>query len=74
MRKTSLLILCLIISSLSINAQKREHKWVNEPSENAPKEILHTTYYSKIHKTKIGYNIYLPPDYYENENKKYPVV
>ncbi|OEJ98496.1 hypothetical protein A8C32_04590 [Flavivirga aquatica] len=76
--KTKHIIYFLFAFSLfNINAQTPEHKWVNKiPEENKRENLWHKTYYSKIHKTKIGYNIYLPKGYYnkKNKNRKYPVI
>ncbi len=46
--------------------------FINPPAE-APQNMIHRTYYSQLLNHEIGYNIYLPPDYEEN-NEKYPVA
>jgi len=43
------------------------------PPEKLPVNITHKTFYSKLYKHEIGYNIYLPPDY-EESSDKYPVL
>ena len=43
------------------------------PPEKIPVNITHKTFYSKLYKHKIGYNIYLPHDY-EESGDKYPVL
>ena len=46
--------------------------YINPPTES-PKNITHKTFYSHILNHEIGYNIYLPPDYWESE-ERYPVA
>jgi len=46
--------------------------FINPPSK-APQGITHKTFFSQILNHEIGYNIYLPSDYDESE-EKYPVV
>lgn len=43
------------------------------PPEKSPKNVYHKTFYSQILNHKLGYNIYLPPEYNAFKNK-YPVV
>ena len=43
------------------------------PPETSPENIFHKTFYSKLLRTDVGYNIYLPPGYDEND-KLYPVA
>ena len=45
--------------------------FVNPPTQS-PQYVTHKTFYSKLVDDKIGYNIYLPPDY-ETSDKRYPV-
>ena len=40
---------------------------------NPPQNIIHKTFYSKLYNHEVGYNIYLPSDY-EDGNDKYPVA
>lgn len=46
--------------------------YINPPTK-LPKNITHKTFYSQILNHEIGYNIYLPPDYWEGE-ERYPVM
>lgn len=46
--------------------------YINLPTES-PENMTHKTFYSHILNHEIGYNIYLPSDYWEGE-KRYPVV
>ncbi len=46
--------------------------YINPPTES-PENITHKTYYSHILNHEIGYNIYLPSDYLESE-ERYPVA
>lgn len=46
--------------------------FINPPAET-PKNVFHKTFFSKILNHEVGYNIYLPPEY-EDCNEKYPVV
>ena len=43
------------------------------PPEKAPQNITHKTFYSQVLNHEVGYNIYLPPGYDEND-EKYPVT
>lgn len=76
MKKATFSVLLFLIGTIVIKAQSLDHKWVNEVSIEYPDEIMHKTYYSKIHQTEIGYSIALPPGYSDknNVNRKYPVV
>lgn len=42
------------------------------PPEKSPQDVTHGTFYSELVKHKIGYNIYLPPDY-AGSDKRYSV-
>jgi len=46
--------------------------YINLPKES-PANITHNTYYSQTLNHEVGYNIYLPPEYLNND-KKYPVM
>ena len=46
--------------------------YINPPTES-PKNITHETFYSHVLNHDIGYNIYLPSDYWESE-ERYPVT
>ena len=46
--------------------------YINPPNES-PENIFHKTFYSPILNHEIGYNIYLPPDYIEGE-QRYPTL
>lgn len=43
-------------------------KFINSPTES-PENVIHKTYYSQLMARDIGYNIYLPPGYNENDEK-----
>jgi enterochelin esterase-like enzyme len=47
--------------------------WSNPPESN-PLGVTHATYHSRIMRVDIGYNIYLPPQYFSNENARFPAV
>lgn len=47
--------------------------WSNPPDSN-PTGVIHATYYSTIMRVNIGYNIYLPPQYASDPNRRFPVV
>lgn len=76
MKKILLPLLHIVICSIGLQAQTSEHKWVNEMPQNDLNNLIHLTYYSKIHQTAIGYTIALPQGYEQkkNANKRYPVV
>ena len=44
----------------------------SNPPETTPRNVTHKTFYSKLIKEEIGYNIYLPQDYAEDD-EAYPV-
>ena len=46
--------------------------FVNPPTES-PQYVTHKTFYSQVLNHEIGYNIYLPPEYKDGD-EKYPVV
>lgn len=51
--------------------------WVNEPTEKVlplPEGVTHQTFHSDAAGEEVGYCIYLPPGYSENEDKRYPVI
>lgn len=66
----------LVTCSVGLRAQTPGHKWVNEIEQNDHSGLMHSTYFSEIHQTEIGYSIALPLGYEEKENahKSYPVV
>ena len=76
MKKTTFSILFIVIGSIILKAQSPDHKWVNEVSSEHLGEVMHKTFYSKIHQTEIGCSIALPPGYSneKNVNRKYPVI
>ncbi len=45
--------------------------FINPPA-NAPENVFHKIFYSKLYERELGYNIYLPPGY-EREGAAYPV-
>ena len=49
-----------------------EISWINPFSSDLP-GLTHATYYSKALKRKVGFGIYLPPDYHD-ANDNYPVT
>ena len=46
--------------------------FINRP-ENPPRHVTHRVFYSKVYSRDIGFNIYLPPDY-DQSDEKYPVA
>lgn len=76
MKKILLSLQIFVTCSIGLTAQAQEHKWVNEIEQNDYSGLIHSTYFSKIHQTGIGYSIALPPGYEKkkNANKSYPVV
>lgn len=46
--------------------------YINIPNET-PENVTHNVFFSKLYGNEIGYNIYLPPDYYKTDSK-YPVL
>ncbi len=50
--------------------------WVNQPKEKQviPEGVTHHTFHSKVVDREIGYCIYLPPDYEDFPDKRYPVI
>jgi len=46
--------------------------YINPPAES-PQHVTHKTFYSRLFDHELGYNIYLPPDY-EDGDEKYPVA
>jgi enterochelin esterase-like enzyme len=52
--------------------EEKSMNLVNIP-EKAPQGVAHSTFRSTLMNGVIGYNIYLPPNYHENE-RRYPVM
>lgn len=48
-------------------------RWVNPP-QNPPPGVSHGTFHSRSMDTRIGYNIYLPPAYQDETERRFPVV
>lgn len=49
--------------------------WVNKPAPGSlPAGVAHHTYFSASMKHDVGYLIYLPPDYANEPNRRYPVI
>ena len=76
---TRTLLLTLFLSTLAAqtpdpNKSGLPHDmiWFNPPKKVQP-GIVHHGYDSPSMKLKVGYNIYLPPDY-ETSTKRYPVI
>ena len=46
--------------------------FINRP-ENPPRHVTHKVFYSNAYGRDIGFNIYLPPDY-DQSDEKYPVA
>jgi len=51
------------------------HQWVNEPVRPLPAGVTHHQYHSAaMNDRKVGYCVYLPPDYAADRAARYPVV
>ncbi len=81
----SLLLLFIGLLPLTVSAQQTRRtpegfSWVSPGPEklvtSISKKIRHRTFQSKSMGITVGYYIYLPPGYYqqENKNRRYPVV
>lgn len=46
--------------------------FINPPAES-PQNVTHKTFYSQVLDHEIGYNVYLPPDY-KDSDERYPVA
>lgn len=55
-----------------INQRRIYMNYVNPPKE-VPQNVFHHTFYSQILDHELGYNIYLPPEY-DDSDEKYPVT
>ena len=69
------------IQNFVLSQTGRENSFINwvheEPRERdlpAPDYYKHKTFFSKAAGQKVGYCIYLPPDYDTDANKRYPVI
>ena len=67
MRFACLTFLCLI----SIHAMAEN--W-NNPPGSLPPGVEHKTFTSASMKCEVGYNIYLPPEYAADANRRFPVI
>ena len=67
-------------SDLGKSHQKKAKKppkpfqWVNEPGEKHPEMVKHRTFRSQSLGVDVGYCILLPPNYFKNKHRRYPVV
>src|SRR5207249_2788695 len=59
--------------ALALAAGVFAENW-NNPPKSTPPGVEHKTFMSESMKTEVGYNIYLPPEYAANPNKRYPVL
>jgi len=48
--------------------------WDNPPAGPLPAGVRHGTFRSEAMGVGVGYNVYLPPDYATDANRRYPVV
>jgi enterochelin esterase-like enzyme len=75
-RQTLLLLLCASLAAQTPDPNKSGHPhdmtWFNPPKTPMP-GVVHKGFHSASMKTKVGYNIYLPPGY-ETGRKRYPVI
>src|SRR5579862_7460917 len=46
----------------------------NNPPKSLPANVEHKSFASASMKVEVGYNIYLPGEYKDNPNKRYPVI
>jgi enterochelin esterase-like enzyme len=59
---------------LACSPASAEEKWVNPPGKQKwPAGCRHETFHSDSMNIKVGYNIYLPPDY-EKSDRRFPVI
>ncbi len=66
----------LIVSLLGCFAMAQEieeWKW-NDPRDSLPKRVQHQTIDSPSMKRAVGFNIYLPPEYEAEPDRRFPVV
>lgn len=54
-------------------AQVLKIRWVNPPAD-APAGVTHHTFHSRCMDVQVGYNIYLPPGYEAETERRLPVV
>ena len=71
-------VLCLLLSSTSAYstptaADLLKIKWVHVPAK-PPEGVQHGTFHSACMDTAVGYNIYLPPSYDADSDRRFPVV
>jgi len=66
------LITATCFTSVSFAQMGGNYKW-NNPSSSLPSGCTHGTYHSDLMNVDVGYNVYLPPDY-DNDDDRYPVI
>jgi endo-1,4-beta-xylanase len=82
---SSILIAAVVFFTATTSAQQKQKSaskprsdatiWVNTPAAGTlPKGVSHHTYFSKSMRHEVGYCIYLPPGYSENQTARYPVI
>lgn len=62
-----------IVQAAPTAAEILKIKWVNVPAEK-PEGVQHGTFHSQCMDTAVGYNIYLPPCYATDPERRFPVV
>ncbi|MBK8036154.1 MAG: hypothetical protein IPK22_03335 [Verrucomicrobiaceae bacterium] len=56
------------------NQTNTDDMWVTSPVPELPANVTHHTFRSASMKRDVGYCLYLPPGYVEDEKRRYPVI
>ena len=62
-----------LVFSLHFFSTQAAESWVNRPTK-PPTGVRHATFSSASINREIGFNVYLPPDYFTATNEKFPTV
>ncbi|HEY7115079.1 MAG TPA: alpha/beta hydrolase-fold protein [Tepidisphaeraceae bacterium] len=71
--RTLLIVLCLLIIARADAPPVQTDRWVTPQLKPNPL-LAHHTFRSDAMNLDVGYNLYLPPDYEGNKDKRYPVL
>ena len=63
----------LFLMTLLVMCAAHAESWNNPPAK-LPPNIQHKTFHSASMNVDVGYNIYLPPEYEADANKRFPVI
>jgi len=70
---TTVLVVFLLPALLAFGQEDEQWKW-NDPREKLPPGVQHGTIESPSMMRTVGFNVYLPPEYTAEPERRFPVV